>query len=157
MRVHRLPDRATTTHTMCGTKFPNPSPDQNSPVAVYTCTCNQRHPKPHVAHMGNLPVAIAWDDEPPGTPNQPPTRNAAEQAPPDPGATCSHCRQRPAAKKIFTMLIRTGQADATKRTMHVCDECAAAAARWLEAIGLVVTTTADGNSWDAVVENIREQ
>ena len=31
MRVHRLPDQATTTHTMCGTKFPNPSPDQNSP------------------------------------------------------------------------------------------------------------------------------
>ena len=155
MRVHRLPDRATTTHTMCGTKFPNPSPDQNSPVAVYTCTCNQRHPKPHVAHMGNLPVAIAWDDEPPGTPNQPPTRTPPNRRRPTPAQPAS--RQRPAAKKIFTMLIRTGQADATKRTMHVCDECAAAAARWLEAIGLVVTTTADGNSWDAVVENIREQ
>ena len=43
MRVHRLPGRATT-GTMCGTKFRNPSPDENSPIAVYTCTCTEGNP-----------------------------------------------------------------------------------------------------------------
>ena len=60
-------------------------------------------------------------------------------------------------KKIFTMLIRTGRADATKRTMHVCDGCATEAAKWLEEIGLAVTTMANGSPWDAVVDDLRRQ
>ena len=147
MRGYRLPGRAMT-EPVCGTRFKNPSPDLNSPVAEYACTCDPGHPQPHVAHVGNLPAAIAWDA---GTePDDPAEPASAIRAP------CGHCRRRPAEKRLFTTLIRTGGHDATKTTMHVCGACAAEAEKWLDEIGLHVATTRDQPEWDAIIYDLPE-
>ena len=46
----------------CGVRFKNPATDHNVPVAKLTCTCAPGHPGPHVAHCGDLPIAVAIDE-----------------------------------------------------------------------------------------------
>lgn len=46
----------------CGVRFKNPAPDHNVPVAKLTCTCAPGHPGPHVAHCGDLAIAVAIDE-----------------------------------------------------------------------------------------------
>ena len=153
MKVHRLPGPSST-EKICGTMFENPTPDMNSPVPFYTCTCEDDHPEPHVAHAGGWPVAIAFEE--PGDDAGAETE-AADQAGRGRGGaakTCCHCQRRKAEKEVFTTLIRTGNADVTKSKLHVCAACAAEAARWLDAIGLVVTNNAFTEDWDAVIEDI---
>ena len=48
----------------CGYRFPNPRPDRNLPTAWLTCTCEPGHEPPHVAHCGDLAVAIAVERTP---------------------------------------------------------------------------------------------
>ena len=62
MKVYRL-SNVSWGPTVCGVAFANPSPDMNSPVRMFTCTCAKGHDGPHVAHCSDIPVAIAIRDD----------------------------------------------------------------------------------------------
>ena len=72
-----------------------------------------------------------------------PTRNAQP---------CAICNSRPADRYIFTVVIRRGGNDATKRTQYVCGPCGDDGRRWLEKMGLVVTDDVNSEEWDAVIQ-----
>ena len=42
-----------------GIRFANPRPDENLPTRTLVCTRDPGHGPPHVAHCGDLPVAVA--------------------------------------------------------------------------------------------------
>ena len=65
---------------------------------------------------------------------------------------CAICNSRPADRYIFTVVIRRGGNDATKRTQYVCGPCGDDATRWLEKMGLVVTDDVNSEEWDAVIQ-----
>ena len=60
MKAYRLGDVAW--GKICGLKFANPHPDMNCLLPWFTCTCAPGHAGPHVAHMGDTPVAVAVED-----------------------------------------------------------------------------------------------
>ena len=72
--AYRLAGRSAAAH-ICGARFANPRPDGNLPTPTLVCTCAPGHEPPHVAHVGDLPAASAFDiDGPAGR-----TARAGEQ------------------------------------------------------------------------------
>lgn len=59
---HRLPGRSAT-RDICGKRFANPHADLNLPAQMLTCTCEPGHEMPHVAHLDDTAVAIAFDED----------------------------------------------------------------------------------------------
>ena len=69
---------------------------------------------------------------------------------------CQHCAEKPADRYLFTMVIRVGGHDASKRTTYVCGDCAAEGGRWAERMGLVVTDDGNALEWDALIVPLEE-
>lgn len=61
-KAYRLAGRSTSAQ-MCGARFANPTRDENLPTPTLVCTCEPGHEPPHVAHVGDLPAAVAFDTE----------------------------------------------------------------------------------------------
>lgn len=66
--------------------------------------------------------------------------------------TCQYCAHRPADQTLFTVLMRCGEGDATKRNAHLCERCRRRAMLVLDRIGMTVAFNGDGQlRWDALV------
>lgn len=66
--------------------------------------------------------------------------------------TCQYCGDRPADQTLFTVFMRCGEGDATKRNAHLCERCRIRAMRVLDHIGMTIAFDGDGQlRWDALV------
>ena len=70
--------------------------------------------------------------------------------------TCEHCAKRPADRLLFTMFMRCGYGDATKKTSYLCEECTREGVRWLQRIGFTVPYAIEYGEWDALVKMLPE-
>ena len=66
--------------------------------------------------------------------------------------TCQYCGDRPADQRLFTVFMRCGEGNATKRNAHLCERCRIHAMRVLDQIGMTIAFDGDGQlRWDALV------
>ena len=69
-----------------------------------------------------------------------------------PTTTCQYCAKRPADQTLFTVFMRCGEGDATKRNDHLCERCRHHAMVVLDRIGMTIAFEGDGQlHWDALV------
>ena len=69
-----------------------------------------------------------------------------------PTTTCQYCGDRPADQRLFTVFMRCGDGDATKRNAHLCERCRIRALLVLDHIGMTSAFDGDGQlRWDALV------